>query len=273
MDVELCVQELINQEDCSSPMVKRRQEAVRQALLRHKNGTSPPEERDMLIQAMKQYRGLAERENRARIYNILLHFYFADNPLLTSQMPALFHINKRTVFKDISKGIEDLTVILYGIGGIDLLPDTKSDEFAKVTIQESIRAQLIKDLYQDMIGELRSFYKNYPSMNITDDKSGLSLGIKAKRLKVREALKRYKKGNSAPGERKELVQAMEKYRAATANEKHGRAYNILFLFYFAVRPLKAIQISDKYGINERTVFKYITKGVEDLTNIMYGSLV
>ncbi len=273
MDMELCVQELINQEDCSGLMVKRRKEAVKQALLRYKNGTSAPEERDMLIQAMRHYRGLAKRENRARAYNVLLHFYFADNPLLTSQMPVRFHINKRTVFKDISKGIEDLTVIIYGIGGIDLIPDTKSAEFAKVTIQESIRAQLFKDLYQDMIGEFRSFYKNYPSMNITDDKSGLSLGIKAKRLKVREALKRYKKGNSAPGERKELVQAMEKYRAATANEKHGRAYNILFLFYFAVRPLKAIQISDKYGINERTVFKYITKGVEDLTNIMYGSLV
>lgn len=65
--------------------------------------------------------------------------------------------------------------------------------------------------------------------------------------------------------------AMEKYKTASVNEKQDIAYNVLFYFYFADHPLKTAQISDKYRINKRTVFKYITRGVEDLTDIMYGT--
>jgi len=267
--MELFVQELIDLEDCSNFMVMKRQQAVKHALLRYKHGESTPEEREVLIQAMRLYRGTAKEENQARAYNVLLYFYFADTPLVTSQIPVRFNVNKRTVFKDISRGIEDLTVIMYGLGGLDLLSDAKCSEFIKTKIQESLKMRLTEELEQDVRSGCRSFFKEHPLMNITY-KSRAAFEIKAKQQQVREALRRYKQGNSAPGEREELVQAMERYKATPVNEKQDMAYNILVLLYFANYPLKAAQIADKYRINKRTVYKYITRGVEDLANIMYG---
>lgn len=140
--MELYVQELIEQEDCSDFMVKARQQEVRQALRRYKQGDSTPEKNEVLIQAMKRYRTAALDENQVRAYNVLLCFYFADHPLGTEQMPVRFQINKRTVFKDINRGIEDLTVILYGIGGISLMPDAESGAALKECLQASIYKQL-----------------------------------------------------------------------------------------------------------------------------------
>lgn len=267
--MELFVQEIIDLEDCSNFMVKKRQQAVKQALLRYKHGESTPEEREVLIQAMRFYRRAAKEENQARAYNVLLYFYFADTPLVTSQIPVQLNVNKRTVFKDISRGIEDLTVIMYGIGGLDLLLDAKSAEFIKTTIQESLKMQLTKDLEQEARSGCRSFFEEHPLMNITY-KSRAAFEIKAKQQQAREALRRYKQGNSAPGEREKLVQAVERYKATAVNKKQDMACNIIVLFYFANYPLKDAQIADKYRINKRTVYKYITRGVEDLTNIMYG---
>ncbi|WP_276620417.1 hypothetical protein [Syntrophomonas wolfei] len=267
--MELYVQELINLEDCSNFMVKKRQQAVKQALLRYKHGESTPEEMDMLIQAMRLYRGAAKEENQARAYNVLLYFYFADTPLVTSQMPMRLNVNKRTVFKDISRGVKELTVIMNGIGGLDLLPDAESSEFIKTKIQESLKMRLTEEIEQEVRSGCRSFFEEHPLMNITYESRAV-FEIKAKQQRVREALKRYKQGNSTPGKREELMQAMERYKATSVNEKQDMAYNILFSFYFADYPLKAAQISDKYRINKRTVYKYITRGVEDLTNIMYG---
>lgn len=142
-----CVQELFYQEDCSDFMVKMRQQAVKQALLRYKHGNSTPEEKETLIQAMRLYRGAAKEENKARAYNELLCFYFAEKPLDSTQMPVRFQINRRTVFKDINRGIKDLTVILYGIGGIPLLSDDESSAALKERLQASIYKQL-SNLYE-----------------------------------------------------------------------------------------------------------------------------
>lgn len=138
----ICVQELFYQEDCSDFMVKMRLQAVKQALLRYKHGKSTPEERKILIQAMRLYKGVAKEENQARAYNELLCFYFAEEPLDSTQMPVRFQINRRTVFKDISRGIKDLTVILYGIGGIELLPEEESPALIKAKLQEAITKKL-----------------------------------------------------------------------------------------------------------------------------------
>lgn len=141
----LYIQELIEQEDCSDFMVKVRKQAVRQALRRYKNGKSNPEEKAALIHGMKIYRTMAANE-KARTYNELLCFYFAQKPLDTLQISERFKINRRTLFKDIDRGIEDLTVILYGVGGVELMPDEESPAFIKDKLRETITKQLTEEL-------------------------------------------------------------------------------------------------------------------------------
>lgn len=153
----LDMQQLIEREDCSDFMVKARQRAVRQALKRYKCGESTPEEREILVEAMSKYKAAALEENKTRIYNVLLAFYFADNPLGTELMPVRFHINKRTVFKDIQRGIEDLTVILYGVQGIVLMPEEDSPAFVKARMQETITKRLTEEFGKEVRNECRAF--------------------------------------------------------------------------------------------------------------------
>lgn len=138
------IQKLIELEDSSSIMVETRQKAVKHALQRYRDGKSSPEEKAALIQAMKTYRTIA-KDGKARVYNELLCFYFAENPLDSYKTAARFNINRRTLFKDIDKGVKDLTVILYGIGGVELLTEEESPAFIKAKLQEAITKKLTKE--------------------------------------------------------------------------------------------------------------------------------
>jgi len=122
----LNIQELI--EDCSTATVRRRNQSIRRALKRYKYGQTAPgrygrstqEEREFLENAMRKYKEFAFTEEQVRAYNILLYFYFASRPLTDAQIARLFHIDKRTVHKSISKGVKELAIFIYGIGGIEL---------------------------------------------------------------------------------------------------------------------------------------------------------
>ena len=143
--MEVNVQEFIELEDCSILAIKNRYKAVRRALNRFKYKKSSPEEREILVEAMQKYKSLAIREEKARIYNVLLYYYFSSSPLTDKQLMKLFNIDRRTVYKDIDKGIKDLTVILYGIGGIELLPEAESPAFLKAKLQEAITKKLTEE--------------------------------------------------------------------------------------------------------------------------------
>ena len=140
--MEVNVQEFIELEDCSILAIKNRYKAVRRALNRFKYKKSSPEEREILVEAMQKYKCLAIREEKARIYNVLLYYYFSSSPLTDKQLMKLFNIDRRTVYKDIDRGVKDLTVILYGIGGIELLPEEESPAFIKAKLQEAITKKL-----------------------------------------------------------------------------------------------------------------------------------
>jgi predicted DNA-binding protein YlxM (UPF0122 family) len=225
-----------------------------------------PEERKFLIKAMEIYKSQASERDAAR-YNALLYRNFASRPLKEGQIAKMLYINRRTVYKLLDLGIKDLTRILYGIGALDLLPKERSPLFIKERIQESITKQLTEQLEKEIKNELLNFLNEWQP-NIIEPEGSSNYEREAAQQRVREALKRVKKGNAAPEEREKLIKAMERYKATAVTAKQDIAYNILFSFYFTT--LKTAQISDKYRINRRTVFKYITRGVEDLTNIMYG---
>lgn len=264
------IQEIIELEDCSKFAIEKRNEQIERALFRYRNGKPKldPEEKEILIAAMEIYKSLANERDAAR-YNALLYRNFASYPLKEGQIAKRLYINRRTVYKLLDLGTRDLTSILYCVGGLDLLPNGKSPAFIKEKIQESIKKQLTKELYQEARKEVISFFKERQP-NIIEEEDCHGNETEAMR-QVREALKRFKQDNSVPGEREELMQAMERYKATIANEKQCIAYNILFSFYFANPHLKAAQLSDKYRINKRTVYKYITRGVGGLAEVMYGT--
>ncbi|MGI6706411.1 MAG: hypothetical protein ACOX6S_09235 [Clostridia bacterium] len=143
--MEVNVQEFIELEDCSILAIKNRYKAVRRALNRFKYKKSSPEEREILVEAMQKYKSLAIREEKARIYNVLLYYYFSSSPLTDKQLMKLLNIDRRTVYKDIDRGVKDLTVILYGIGGIELLPEEESPAFIKAKLQEAITKKLTEE--------------------------------------------------------------------------------------------------------------------------------
>lgn len=268
--MEVNIQEIIELEDCSEFAIKKRNEETKRALARYRHGQPKPdpEEKTILITAMEVYKNQVDERDAAR-YNALLYRNFASRPLKEGQIAKRLYINKRTVYKLLDLGTKDLTVILHGIGGLDLLPEHRSPAFIKERIQESITKRLTEELGEEIKNEFNSFIKEFQP-NIIEPEGSPNLERKAaQQQRVRETLKRVKEGNATLEEREELMQAMERYKATAANEKQDIAYNILLSFYITDHPLKAAQISDKYRINQRTVFKYITRGVEDLSEIMH----
>ncbi|MDK2877856.1 MAG: hypothetical protein PWR06_572 [Thermoanaerobacteraceae bacterium] len=143
--MEVSITKFIELEDCSKMTIKKRYETVRRALNRYKYKKLSPEERKILVEAMQKYKSLAIREEKARIYNVLLYYYFSSSPLTDKQLMKLFNIDRRTVYKDIDKGVKDLTVILYGIGGIELLPEEESPAFIKAKLQDAITKKLTEE--------------------------------------------------------------------------------------------------------------------------------
>lgn len=267
--METNIQEIIELEDCSEFAIKKRNEETKRALARYRHGKPKPnpEEKTILITAMEIYKSQVDERDAAK-YNALLYRNFASRPLKEGQIAKKLYINKRTVYKLLDAGTKDLTGILYGVGAVELLPKERSTAFIKEKIQESITKQLTEEIRIEIKNELGSFFKEYQP-NIIEPEGSSNLERKAtQQQRVKEMLKQVKKGNAAPEEQEELMQAMEKYKAAAVNEKQEIEYNILLSFYLTDPPLKAAQLADKYRINKRTVFKYITKGVEDLTEIM-----
>ena len=132
--MEVSITKFIELEDCSKMAIKKRYEIVRRALNRYKYKKSSPEERKILVEAMQKYKSMAIREEKARIYNVMLYYYFSSCPLTDKQLTKLFNIDRRTVYKDI-----------YGIGGIELLPEEESPAFLKAKLQEAITKKLTEE--------------------------------------------------------------------------------------------------------------------------------
>ena len=94
---------------------KERVASVKNLLRSFKSGTLAEKEKELLIRAMEHYKSMADTEKKQRVYNVLVMFYFADEPLTFTQIADVLIIGPRTVFKDINYGVKDLCVLLYGI--------------------------------------------------------------------------------------------------------------------------------------------------------------
>lgn len=87
---------------------------------------------------------------------------------------------------------------------------------------------------------------------------------------VRMLLRRYKAQKSTEEENLILANAMESFKLSIEDETDERAFTVLLLSYFRVPTLTAFDISRALRINDRTVFKDITKGVKRLCVLIFG---
>lgn len=135
-----------------SKNVESKKEIIREALRRYKTHQATEEECSAMVEAMQKYHTFADSEEAVRAYNVLLCFYFAEQSPASSKMPAIFQVNRRTIFKDISKGIKDLTAIVYGIDGAggfltELLPgEEEIAEKIKHLLQSTLPFDIRKEV-------------------------------------------------------------------------------------------------------------------------------
>ncbi|MEC5422382.1 HTH domain-containing protein [Virgibacillus sp. C22-A2] len=68
----------------------------------------------------KAYYGYCYRAGEAtqRRYQVLDRLYVSDNEMSADDIAEYFNINARTVYKDVDKAIEELSVFLFGIDSI-----------------------------------------------------------------------------------------------------------------------------------------------------------
>lgn len=132
--------------DCSAELQldKGKQHNVRQLLRRYKSGTGTEREKQILAEAMSHYQLLAEDDTDRRAFNVLLLSYFSVPTLTAFQISELLHIDKRTVFKDISKGVSDLCVLIYGIDAFSAHEPEKQEELDRLCecIKQAIREEV-----------------------------------------------------------------------------------------------------------------------------------
>lgn len=104
----------------------------------------------------------------------------------------------------------------------------------------------------------------------TIDFSGYLHPDRGKEKIVRQMLRRYKANKCSDQEKRILAEAMGKYQLLAENDTDKRAFNVLLLSYFSIPTLTALQISEQFHIDKRTVFKDISKGVGTLCVLIFG---
>ncbi len=104
-----------------------KEKIVRQMLRRYKANKCSDQEKRILAEAMGKYQLSAENDTDKRAFNVLLLSYFSIPTLTALQISEQLHIAKRTIFKDISKGVGTLRVLIFGI---DAFSVTAPDETA-----------------------------------------------------------------------------------------------------------------------------------------------
>lgn len=62
----------------------------------------------------------SQKPERCRRWRVIKAMYIADKEQSAEDIADREHIDRRTVFKDISEGVEDLTVLIFGVSGLKI---------------------------------------------------------------------------------------------------------------------------------------------------------
>lgn len=236
--------------------VNRRHSSIRHALVRYKHsgvaperyGRSTQEERTLLENAMRDYKEFAQTDEQKRAYNILLYYYFSTKPLTDLQLAKLFKIEKRTVYKCISKGVNDLTFLIFGVDVIIFNDDDPFPAFwHTASLGKKVKKRLENperlldekmELLKALRGEFASYIRENPKADLMAEMAELDVWIAEEREKgrkpmsdantedmrnvkeeeerrqnIRAALGALREGKATNGVKAILVKAMDAYKS------------------------------------------------------------
>lgn len=132
---------------------KQARKKTHDMLRRYKAGKTSDQENRILAEAMNQYQLSVVDETDKRVFAVLLLSYFSAPTLTAVQISEQFHIYKTTVFKDISKGVKALSVLIFGIDAFTMsteeLPPALYDTICKC-INSELREEVEKCLDLEM---------------------------------------------------------------------------------------------------------------------------
>ena len=94
---------------------KKRLNDIRTLLRRYKAKETTEAENIILAHAMEDFKLSIDDEADERIFTTLLLSYFHEPALSALDVSKALKIHDRTVFKDITKGVERLCVLIFGI--------------------------------------------------------------------------------------------------------------------------------------------------------------
>lgn len=108
-----------SQENCARKGVAAYRHAVRQLLERVRGCTVGQEEGDVLRATLQKLHSQTHKVEDKRRLAVIALYYLADRPMTSRDIGRKFNIAHRTVYNDIDAAINQLTIALYGIYGID----------------------------------------------------------------------------------------------------------------------------------------------------------
>ncbi|MGG2057370.1 hypothetical protein ABFY48_24085 [Lysinibacillus pakistanensis] len=65
----------------------------------------------------------SKRPNIIRRYNMMYYYFIAKEKKGYTKLADKYYVNHRTVFKDIEKAVEDMSIFFYGIDGIEVITE------------------------------------------------------------------------------------------------------------------------------------------------------
>ncbi len=62
----------------------------------------------------------SQKPERSRRWRVIRAMYISDTEQSAEDIAETEHIDSRTVYKDINRGVEDLAVLIFGVGGLKI---------------------------------------------------------------------------------------------------------------------------------------------------------
>ena len=100
--------------------VQMRRQWVRKILTAYKDGTIKEAHKRFLIMHIQAFMSYSKSELEERCAQILCLFYLSPHPPTSKQLAEQYHIDRTTVFNNINAAINDLTVVIFGVEGIEM---------------------------------------------------------------------------------------------------------------------------------------------------------
>ena len=113
-------------------VINKRRKWVRQLLNKYKDGTASEAEKEYIVNHIQGFMSCSKLEKEERCAQILCLFYLYPHPPTVKQLAEQYHISISTVFDNINSAIDELTVTVFGIDGVEEnaspLPGTMTKE-------------------------------------------------------------------------------------------------------------------------------------------------